>query len=181
MGGERLAAFEDVVVVAINYRLGPLGFLCLDTEVSPLLFLLSSSSPSFSSSSSFSSPSRSPPATWVCWTWWWGWNGSSDISATSGATQTGAKSLLVDVLYTFYLTIVNQLAKLIYIHNRTGVVSKLCAPQSDLIPPRVTLFGDSAGAASAGHLMLSQEANGLFHQVPLRTLLDPLKPNLDPS
>ena len=32
MGGERLAAFEDVVVVAINYRLGPLGFLCLDTE-----------------------------------------------------------------------------------------------------------------------------------------------------
>ena len=30
---------------------------------------------------------------------------------------------------------------------------------------RVTLFGDSAGAASAGHLMLSQEATGLFHQV----------------
>ena len=30
---------------------------------------------------------------------------------------------------------------------------------------RVTLFGDSAGAASAGHLMLSPEAAGLFHQV----------------
>ena len=32
---------------------------------------------------------------------------------------------------------------------------------------RVTIFGDSAGAASAGHLMLSQEATGLFHQVSL--------------
>ena len=32
---------------------------------------------------------------------------------------------------------------------------------------RVTIFGDSAGTASAGHLMLSQEATGLFHQVSL--------------
>ena len=32
MGGERLAAWEDVVVVAINYRLGPLGWMCLDSD-----------------------------------------------------------------------------------------------------------------------------------------------------
>ena len=28
----RLAEVADVVVVSINYRLGPLGFLCLDTD-----------------------------------------------------------------------------------------------------------------------------------------------------
>ena len=32
MGGERLQAWEDVVVVSINYRVGSLGFLCLDTD-----------------------------------------------------------------------------------------------------------------------------------------------------
>ena len=45
MGAERLGAWEDVVVVAINYRVllsfvvmfffvqvGPLGFMCLDTD-----------------------------------------------------------------------------------------------------------------------------------------------------
>merc|ERR1712032_1725797 len=32
MGAERLAAWEEVVVVAINYRVGPLGFMCLDTD-----------------------------------------------------------------------------------------------------------------------------------------------------
>jgi len=32
MGAERLAAWEQVVVVAINYRVGPLGFMCLDTD-----------------------------------------------------------------------------------------------------------------------------------------------------
>merc|ERR1711962_1611805 len=34
MGAERLAAFDDVVVVSINYRVGPLGFMCLDTDES---------------------------------------------------------------------------------------------------------------------------------------------------
>ncbi len=32
MGPERLMAWNDVVLVAINYRLATLGFLCLDTD-----------------------------------------------------------------------------------------------------------------------------------------------------
>jgi len=91
MGGERLAAFEDVVVVAINYRLGPLGFLCLDTE-----------------------------------------------------EAAGNQSLL------------DMVVGLEWVQNYIAYFG------GD--PTRVTLFGDSAGAASAGHLMLSQEATGLFHQ-----------------
>lgn len=35
MGPERLMAFGDVVVVAINYRLNALGFLCFDSDESP--------------------------------------------------------------------------------------------------------------------------------------------------
>ncbi|XP_059085741.1 carboxylesterase 1E-like [Tigriopus californicus] len=34
MGYERLGDVNDVVLVAINYRLGPLGFMCLDTDSS---------------------------------------------------------------------------------------------------------------------------------------------------
>lgn len=32
MSSERLGAWDDVIVVGINYRIGPLGFMCLDTE-----------------------------------------------------------------------------------------------------------------------------------------------------
>ena len=32
MSSERFGSWEDVIVIGINYRLGPLGFLCLDTD-----------------------------------------------------------------------------------------------------------------------------------------------------
>ena len=91
MGAERFGSFEDVVVVAINYRLGPLGFLCLDTD------------------------------------------------------EAAGNMALLDMV-----------VGLEWVQNYISYFG------GD--PNRVTLFGESAGSASLGHLMLSPEAAGLFSQ-----------------
>ena len=88
MGAERLGAFEDVVVVAINYRLGP---LCLDTD------------------------------------------------------EAAGNMALLDMVV-----------------GLEWVQNYILYFGGD--PNRVTLFGESAGSASLGHLMLSPEAAGLFSQ-----------------
>ena len=91
MGGERLQAWEDVVVVSINYRVGPLGFLCLDTD--------------------------------------------------EAAGNMGMLDMVVALEW------VRQ-----YIGYFGGD------------PERITIFGESAGSASIGHLVLSKETNGMFQQ-----------------
>lgn len=91
MGAERMGAFEDVVVVAINYRLGPLGFMCLDTD------------------------------------------------------ESAGNMALLDMVV-----------------GLEWVQSYI--PYFGGDPNRVTLFGESAGSASLGHLMLSPVAAGLFSQ-----------------
>jgi len=90
-GGERLAAWEDVVVVAINYRVGPLGFTCLDTD---------------------------------------------EAAGNMG--------------------MLDQVTALEWVHEYIGYFG------GD--PSRVTIFGESAGSAAIGHLLLSDASNGLFAQ-----------------
>jgi len=89
MGGERLQAWADVVVVAINYRVGPLGFLCLDTD--------------------------------------------------EAAGNMGMLDMVV---------------ALEWVHQYIGYFG------GD--PNQITIFGESAGSASIGHLVLSPTTNGLF-------------------
>jgi len=91
MGPERLGAWGDVVVVAINYRLALLGFLCLDTD--------------------------------------------------SAAGNMGMLDMVV---------------ALEWVHKYIGYFG------GD--PDRITIFGESAGSASIGHLLLSDSTNGLFAQ-----------------
>jgi len=89
MGGERLQAWSNVVVVAINYRVGPLGFLCLDTD--------------------------------------------------EAAGNMGMLDMVV---------------ALEWVHQYIGYFG------GD--PNQITIFGESAGSASIGHLVLSPSTNGLF-------------------
>ena len=89
MGGERLQAWDDVVVVSINYRVGSLGFLCLDTD--------------------------------------------------EAAGNMGMLDMVV---------------ALEWVHQFIGYFG------GD--PRQITIFGESAGSASIGHLVLSKETNGLF-------------------
>ena len=91
MGGERLQAWQDVVVVSINYRVGPLGFLCLDTD--------------------------------------------------EAAGNMGMLDMVV---------------ALEWVHQYIGYFG------GD--PEQITIFGESAGSASIGHLLLSKETDGLFAQ-----------------
>jgi len=91
MGPDRLGAWGDVVVVAINYRLAFLGFLCLDTD--------------------------------------------------QAAGNMGMLDMVV---------------ALEWVHKYIGYFG------GD--PSRITIFGESAGSASIGHLLLSDSTNGLFAQ-----------------
>ena len=189
MGGERLAAFEDVVVVAINYRffnhvcpfslrclwfyqnsyfkrlkpftrLGPLGFLCLDTEEA------AGNQVGIRSIRLFMSPQES--YFWQCWfwqlvlslfwTWWLDWNGFKTIFPTLAAIPQG------DAYHDHWNTWSGNIQRSLW---HTILMYKFHIGQNIMKTIRVTIFGDSAGAASAGHLMLSQEATGLFHQVSL--------------
>ena len=98
MGAERLGAWDDVVVVAINYRVsfssflsfflffgqvGPLGFMCLDTdEAAGNMGMLDQGIEEQTNivewRHNFSPFFQSPL-----------WSGSIDTSATSVGTQTG--------------------------------------------------------------------------------------------
>ena len=89
MAGDRLQAWGDVVVVSINYRVGPLGFLCLNTD------------------------------------------------------EAGGNMGMLDMVVALEWT--HQ-----YIEYFGGD------------PDQITIFGESAGSASIGHLLLSKETNGLF-------------------
>jgi acetylcholinesterase len=89
MGAERLAAWGDVIVVSINYRVGPLGFMCLDTE------------------------------------------------------EAGGNMGMLDMV-----------VALEWVHEHVRRFG------GD--PSRITVFGESAGSASIGHLLLSESTNGLF-------------------
>eukprot|EP00090_Calanus_glacialis_P005797 TRINITY_DN14495_c0_g1_i1.p1 TRINITY_DN14495_c0_g1~~TRINITY_DN14495_c0_g1_i1.p1 ORF type:complete len:687 (+),score=181.02 TRINITY_DN14495_c0_g1_i1:28-2088(+) len=91
MGAERLGAWNDVVVVAINYRLAMLGFLCLDSE--------------------------------------------------QAAGNMGMLDMVV---------------ALEWVHKYIGYFGGDAS--------RITIFGESAGSASIGHLLLSDSTNGLFSQ-----------------
>jgi hypothetical protein len=91
MGADRLAAWGDVVIVAISYRVGPLGFMCLDTP--------------------------------------------------EAAGNMGMLDMVVALEW------VHE-----YIRHFGGD------------PDRITVFGESAGSASIGHLLLSEATNGLFAQ-----------------
>ena len=89
MAGDRLQAWGDVVVVSINYRLGPLGFLCLETD------------------------------------------------------EAGGNMGLLDMVVALEWT--HQ-----FIEYFGGD------------PNQITIFGESAGGAAIGHLLLSKEGRGLF-------------------
>ena len=89
MAGDRLQAWGNVVVVSINYRVGPLGFLCLETD------------------------------------------------------EAGGNMGMLDMVVA--LEWAHQ-----YIEYFGGD------------PNEITIFGESAGSASIGHLLLSKETNGLF-------------------
>jgi len=91
MGAERLGAWGDVVVVAINYRLALLGFMCLDTD--------------------------------------------------QAAGNMGMLDMVV---------------ALEWVHKHIGYFGGDAS--------RITIFGESAGSASIGHLLLSDSTNGLFSQ-----------------
>lgn len=91
MGADRLAAWGEVVVIAVNYRVGPLGFMCLDTP--------------------------------------------------EAAGNMGMLDIVV---------------ALEWVHDY--------ARHFGGDPERITIFGESAGSASIGHLLLSEETNGLFAQ-----------------
>lgn len=91
MGYERLGDVNDVVLVAINYRLGPLGFMCLDTE-----------------------------------------------------SSAGNMGLL------------DQIVGLEWVRDNIEYFG------GD--PNQITIFGESAGAASVSLLALSPSAQGLFHK-----------------
>jgi len=91
MGAERLGAWGDVVVVAINYRLAMLGFLCLDSD--------------------------------------------------QAAGNMGMLDMVV---------------ALEWVHKYIGYFGGDAS--------RITIFGESAGSASIGHLLLSDSTNGLFAQ-----------------
>ena len=89
MGPERLMAWGDVVLVAINYRLAALGFLCLDTD---------------------------------------------EAAGNMG--------------------MLDMVTALEWVH------ANIASFGGD--PNKITIFGESAGSATIGHLMLSQETQGLF-------------------
>ena len=89
MAGDRLQAWGDVVVVSINYRVGPLGFMCLNTD------------------------------------------------------EAGGNMGMLDMVVA--LEWAHQ-----YVEYFGGN------------PDQITIFGESAGSASIGHLLLSKETNGLF-------------------
>lgn len=89
MGADRLGSWEDVIIVGINYRLGNLGFLCLDTD---------------------------------------------EASGNMG--------------------MIDMLVALEWVHQYIGYFG------GD--HNKITIFGESAGSASINHLLLSQEANGLY-------------------
>ena len=89
MGPERLMAWGDVVLVAINYRLAALGFLCLDTD---------------------------------------------EAAGNMG--------------------MLDMVTALEWVH------ANIAAFGGD--PAQITIFGESAGSATIGHLMLSPETRGLF-------------------
>jgi len=91
MGAERLGAWGEVVVVAINYRLAMLGFLCLDSD--------------------------------------------------QAAGNMGMLDMVV---------------ALEWVHKYIGYFGGDSS--------RITIFGESAGSASIGHLLLSDSTNGLFSQ-----------------
>jgi len=91
MGPERLGAWGDVVVVAINYRLAMLGFLCLDSD------------------------------------------------------QAAGNMGMLDMV-----------TALEWVHKYIGYFGGDSS--------RITIFGESAGSASIGHLLLSDSTNGLFAQ-----------------
>ena len=89
MGPERLMAWGDVVLVAINYRLAALGFLCLDTD---------------------------------------------EAAGNMG--------------------MLDMVTALEWVHANIAHFG------GD--PNQITIFGESAGSATIGHLMLSPETQGLF-------------------
>ena len=89
MGPERLMAYGYVVLVAINYRLNALGFLCMDSDEAP-----------------------------------------------------GNMGML------------DMVTALKWVHNNIQYFG------GD--PNQITIFGESAGSATIGHLMLSDTTNGLF-------------------
>ena len=89
MGPERLMAWVDVVLVAINYRLNTLGFLCLDTD---------------------------------------------EAAGNMG--------------------MLDMVTALEWVHNNIAYFG------GD--PSQITIFGESAGSATIGHMLLSSGTNGLF-------------------
>ena len=89
MGAERLGSWGEVIVVSINYRVGPLGFLCLDSD--------------------------------------------------EAAGNMGMLDMVV---------------ALEWVHQYIGYFG------GD--HQQITIFGESAGSAAIGHLLLSDETNGLF-------------------
>jgi len=89
MGSERLMAWGDVVLVAINYRLNALGFLCLD---------------------------------------------SNEAAGNMG---------MLDII-----------TALEWVHNNIAYFGGN--------PDEITIFGESAGSATIGHMLLSNVTNGLF-------------------
>lgn len=89
MGPERLMAWGDVVLVAINYRLNTLGFLCLDTD---------------------------------------------EAAGNMG--------------------MLDMVTALEWVHNNIAYFGGN--------PEEITIFGESAGSATIGHMLLSNGTNGLF-------------------
>ena len=91
MGPERLMAWGDIVLVAINYRLNAFGFLCLDTD---------------------------------------------EAAGNMG--------------------MLDMVTALEWVHDNIA--------QFGGDPSQITIFGESAGSATIGHLMLSPQTTGLFAQ-----------------
>jgi len=89
MGPERLMAWEDVVLVTINYRLNILGFMCLDTD------------------------------------------------------QAAGNMGMLDMV-----------TALEWVHNNIAYFGGDAS--------RITIFGESAGSAAIGHMLLGQTTPGLF-------------------
>jgi para-nitrobenzyl esterase len=139
--GSELARTHDVVVVAVNYRLGALGFLAHPSLSSPAL-----SSPALSSPS-LSSPSLSSPALG---------HPSAGTPLGTGSSR-GARGARVGADGGWgNWGLMDQMAALRWVRDHIGAFG------GD--PGNVTVFGESAGGMCVSALLAMPAARGLFHR-----------------